>query len=327
MDNNSKPKILLTNHYSQAVIEVVERAIPQGFDFMVLNKADKNHLLNKASEADYFLASGRVEIDKDVIDAAANLKMIQRTGVGTDTLDLRYLKEKKIPVYVNQGVNSESVAEHTIMLILSTLRNLSDVDHKVKLGNWEKNEIGIQCRSLAGMKIGLVGLGNIGLVVAKMLQPFNVTVLYHKRTRLTSKQEIELSLNYVDFESLLSKSDIVTLHCPLSKDTKGMLGEREIKLMKTGSFIINTARGALIDETALIRELSNGHLAAAGLDVYQDEPLPKDSPLLRMNNVTLTPHTGGLTLETFSNMMQSAFQNIDLFHKGELDRIKNKLHK
>lgn len=317
-------KILLTNCYSSDVIEVVKKLLPEGFTFESLNSVDKKELIKRATDADYFLASGRVKIDRDVINAAANLKMIQRTGVGTDTMDLNYLNDQNIPVYVNEGVNSESVAEHTLMLIFSVLRNLPQVDLSVKSGEWKKNDIGIRCKSLSGKTIGLVGLGNIGKAVARMLQPFNVSILYYKRNKLSNEEEAELNLRFVQYDTLLSESDIVSLHCPLSKKTVGMLGEREISCMKPGSFIINTARGQLINEEALIKALSIGHIAGAGLDVYQNEPIPKDSSLFSLYNVTLTPHTGGLTIETFGQMIKSAFRNIYLFHNGNFDLIKGK---
>lgn len=307
------------------VVEVVKKLLPEKFSFLSLETTSKSELIKKAQNAQYFLASGRLKIDKDVIDAAQNLKMIQRTGVGTDTLDLNYLKENKIPVYLNEGVNSESVAEHTLLLMLSVLRKLPEVNQSVKGGRWKKNEFGIRCENLKGKKIGLIGVGNIGRAVARLLKPFQVKLFYYKRNRLFEEEEQELDLTYLDYKRLLKESDIISLHCPLSEDTRGMLGMNEMNLMKRGSYIINTARGQLIEEEALVKNLQNGHIYGAGLDVFAIEPLPKDSPLILINNTVLTPHTGGLTIETFSDMISQAFQNIELFHKGELDLIKDKL--
>ncbi len=318
------PIILLTNKYNEKVLSVVRKELPEGFDFLSLQNASKEELVQKATVADYFLASGRVSIDKEVIESATNLKMIQRTGVGTDTIDLALLKEKGIPVYVNSGINSISVAEHTILLILSVLRCLNQVDVGVKAGKWGKNDVGIKCHSLNGKTVGIIGAGNIGKTVVKMLQAFGVAILYYDPYRLSEQVERELNVLYCDFHDLLKRIDILSLHCPLTSETKGLIGAAEFALMKQGSIVINTARGPLIDEVALVECLKSGHIKGAGLDVFSQEPLNQDNPLLNFDNVILTPHVGGLTLETFSKMIRDAFENIKLFEKGDLDLIENK---
>lgn len=316
--------ILLTNKYSEKVLAVVRKELPEGFDFISLQNADKKELMRKAADADYFLASGRVSIDEEVIESATKLKMIQRTGVGTDTIDLKTLKEKNIPVYVNSGINSISVAEHTILLIFSVLRRLVRVDAGVKAGKWCKNDVGIECHSLSGKTVGIIGIGNIGKTVIKMLQPFGVTIVYYDPFRLSESEEKELNIQYCDFSALLKKVDILSLHCPLTSQTRGLMGKAEFASMRQGSFIINTARGALIDEAALIEALNSGHLRGAGLDVFSQEPINRDNPLLNLNNVILTPHVGGLTLEIFGKMIRDAFENIRLFELGRFDFIESK---
>ena len=316
--------ILLTNKYSDKVFSVVKRNLPNGFELISLDNISKEEMLKNAGIADYFLASGRIVIDKEIIEAAKKLKMVQRTGVGTDRIDLETLKEKNIPLYVNSGVNSISVAEHTIMLILSVLRRLNSVDFGVKNGKWNKNDVGIECCNLNEKTIGIIGIGNIGKTVVKMLQPFGVNILYYDVFRLPEKEEIELNIKYFDLSNLLPKVDILSLHCPITPQTKGLIGEKEIAAMKKGAIIINTARGQLIDETALVKALESGHIKGAGLDVFSIEPPSKDNPLFNFDNVILTPHVGGLTLETFEKMMCDAFENIKLFEDGKLDLIKDK---
>ena len=318
------PVILLTNKYSKKVLNVVRNELPKRFDFISLDKLNKDELLEKASLADYFLASGRLSIDKEIIEAARKLKMIQRTGVGTDTLDLDTLKSKNIPVYVNTGVNSFSVAEHTILLMLSVLRRLHIVDTGLKAGIWQKNDIGIENRSLNNKTIGLIGLGNIGKHVAKILEPFGGEISYFDLNRLNKKEEQKLNIKYFEFENILKQADILSLHCPLTNKTKGLIGKKELSIMKSGSYIINTARGALINEEALVAAMQSGHIRGAGLDVFCEEPLEKGNPLLSLNNIVLTPHIGGLTLETFSKMVRDAFNNIRLFDIGRYDLIDNK---
>ena len=318
------PLILLTNRYSEKVLEIVSSQVPAGFEFLSLEKADKESLISKAGEADYFLASGRLAIDKKVIEAATKLKMIQRTGVGTDTLDLARLKQKGIPVYVNAGINSFSVAEHTVLLMLAVLRRLPIVCAGVKAGKWKKNDVGMECRSLRGKTIGMIGVGKIGKAVVTMLQAFGVEILYYKVKRLTPQEEKRLNLRYCTLGSLLKQVDILSINCPLTPQTRGLISHGELASMKVGSFIINTGRGPIIDEEALVSALQSGHIAGAGLDVFSQEPPGKDNPLLVLDNVVATPHVGGLTLETFSEMMRDAFENISLFEMGKLDLIENK---
>jgi len=316
--------ILLTNKYSDKVLTIVREELLEGFNLISLENIDKEELIQKAVLADYFLASGRIPIDKEVIESAIKLRMIQRTGVGTDTIDLETLKEKGIPIYINPGINSTSVAEHTIMLMLSVLRRLNIVDAEVKSGKWRKNDNGIECNSLIGKTIGIIGMGNIGRTVVKMLQPFGVTVLYYDPVRLPEHEENNLNIQYCDLHELLKQIDILSLHCSLTPQTKGFIGTFEIASMKHGAVIINTARGQLIDETALAEALKQGHIKGAGLDVLSQEPLIKDNPLLNFDNVILTPHIGGLTIEIFRKMIREAFENIRLFEYGKFDLIENK---
>lgn len=318
------PSILLSNHYSAGPMEIVLNILPNGFSLITLNSVDQQELLNKVKDADYILASGRLLIDKEVIDNAVKLKMIQRTGVGLDNLDLKYIKKREIPVYVNQGINSQSVAEHTILLILAVLRRLPVVDARVKNGIWAKQEEGIRNSGLKHKTIGLVGMGNIGCSVAKILKGFNAQVLYHDRTPLSLKAETELNVQYCTFDELLKRSDVLSLHCALNSETLGLIGEKQLSIMKQGAIIVNTARGRLIDESALIACLESGHIKAVGLDVFETEPIDSNNPLLAFDNVVLTPHIGGITFDSFYEMISDAMNNIYLFEIGKLEEIEEK---
>ncbi len=321
------PTILLTNKYSNKVLAEVKKELPEGFKFITLDKLSEEELKIKVADADYILASGRLYVNKDVIESAPKLKMVQRTGVGTDTLDIETLKKKGIPVYVNPGINSTSVAEHTILLILAVLRQLTTSNAGVKSGEWSKNDVGFECGSLYGKTIGILGIGNIGKKVVKLLQPFNVKILYNSPTQLPLNIEKELNIEYCDFNSLITQVDILSLHCPLTSQTKGLINSSVLEAMKPNSIIINTARGPLIDENALVKALKSGKLKGAGLDVFSKEPPDPENPLLKLNNVILTPHTGGLTFESFYKMITNAFENIKLFELGRLDLIENKMIK
>ena len=313
--------ILLTNHYDSAPYSIVLSELPEGFTLEMLPENSQEKLEEFAVKADYILASGRIRITKEVLNKTCNLKMIQRTGVGLDSLDLAAINEKCIPLYVNQGVNSESVAEHTLLLMLACLRKLTVVHKNTVNGVWKKQEQGVQTRELAGKTVGLVGMGNIARVLVRLLKGFGVNILYYAPHRLSEETETALGIKYCDFEQMLSEADILSLHCPLTENTRHMLNAETIEYMKSGSILINTARGGLIDTNALTTALQSGKIAFAGLDVHEEEPLKAGNSIMQLDNVILTPHIGGITYDSFRQMMHDAMRNIDKFDKGDLDAI------
>src|SRR5690606_30679718 len=189
---------------------------------------------------------------------------------------------------------------------------------------WVKHELGILNRELFGKTVGLIGLGSIGTHVSQMLRPFGVNVVYYKRNRLPLEEETALNVDFRTFRDLLAESDIVSLHCPLTEETNKLIGWDEFAMMKKGAIVVNTSRGKLLSEDALIHFLKLGHLKGAGLDVYEQEPILKESKLLELSNVILTPHISGITYESFNGMMREAFQNIKHFDLGNLEIIEDK---
>lgn len=252
--------------------------------------------------------------------------MIQRTGVGLDSLDLDLIKEKNIPLYVNKGINANSVAEHTLLLMLAALRNLIQIDKNTKNGIWKKQIQGVHTYELNGKTVGLIGMGAIGRRVAEILEGFHVNIIYYDVYRVSTEIEQNLEIQYCELNELLKKSDIISLHCPLTKDTEYIINEPAINKMKEGSIIINTARGGLIKEMALTEALKSGKLLYAGIDVYEREPATA-SPLFELENVITTPHIGGVTYNSFSEMMKEAMRNIEAFENGKLDNIEQYRYK
>lgn len=315
-------KILIGNHYSKEVYEIVKKNIPANFEVQMLEEATQDNLKILIEDADYLIASGRILINETVIRCARKLKMIQRTGVGLDCIDLQCLKDHDIPLYVNHGVNAISVAEHTILLMLASIRNLVEIDKKTKEGIWEKQSQGIRTFEIKGKKIGLIGLGNIGKCVVQRLKGFQPEVFYFSRNKLKKKEEIELGVEFKSLDELLKICDIISIHCPLNEETRRMIGKKEIDMMKKNAIIVNTARGEIIDQKALIEGLKKKAIRAA-LDVYEKEPLPESSELRTLDNVILTPHVGGVTYDSFETMMVSAMYNIEFFEKGELETIQS----
>lgn len=177
---------------------------------------------------------------------------------------------------------------------------------------------------LCGKTVGLIGMGNIGKTVCRMLKGFDVQVLDHDIVRLSNHEEEVLGAVFVEFAELVRAADIVSLHCPLNEQTRAFLGKDQFASMKEGAIVVNTARGGLIDEEALVQSLKSGRLGCAALDVFSVEPLPHSSELARLENVILTPHIGGITRESFRAMIASALNNIRLFEEGKLELIEDK---
>ncbi len=319
------PKILHTARYTGLPLEILQNACPEGFTVKTLDEASHEQLVKEAVDADYFLVSGRLPIDQAVLDNAPHLKMIQRTGVGTEMLDTEAIKQRGVPVYVNAGVNAQSVAEHTLTLLLACLKRLPQVNRQTHEGVWKKQQTGVTTRELHGKTVALVGMGNIGRLVAQMLQPFGTKVIYTDVFRQSDEVETRLNLTYFDrFEAMLPEADILSFHCPLTKENTDMLNQRTLSLMKKGAVVVNTARGKLINPDDLYEAVKSGQIWAAALDTHYEEPLKEGYKLAELENVILTPHIGGLSYEAFASMMVGAMENIEAFEIGKLPEIEGK---
>lgn len=253
--------------------------------------AERSFILKNISKVDALIAGGE-QIDEDLISQGKKLKVIARYGVGVDNIDVEFATKNNIFVTVTAGANSNSVAEHTVSLILAVQRQLRYYSNAILTGNWQINEY----PELTGKTIGLVGFGRIARLVTKRLSGFEVRVLAYD-PYLNKSDISEYGVQYAPLKTLLAQSDIVSLHTPLVSDTYHLIGERELMLMKSTAYIVNTARGALIDEDALVNALSKGQLAGAGLDVVEKEPCSPNHPLFSMPNVIVTPHIAGGSVE------------------------------
>ena len=315
-------KVLHTARYTGLPLEILQKACPDGFIVKTLDEATHEQLVKEVGDADYFLVSGRLPIDKTVLDNAPKLKMIQRTGVGTEMLDFEAIKQRNIPGYVNAGINAQSVAEHTLTLMLASLKRLPQINKQTHEGIWKKQQVGLTTHELKGKMVALVGMGNIGRLVAQMLQPFGAKVIYTDIFRQSEEVESRLGLTYYEsFEAMLPVADILSFHCPLMPENIEMLNKRTLALMKADAIVINTARGKLINPEGLYEALEKGYLAAAALDTHFEEPLKRECCLVELDNVILTPHIGGLSYESFELMIKSAMDNILEFEKGNYDCI------
>lgn len=316
--------VLFTNYYNRDVQSVIKTIFPDNFDLLFIEKAGVEQIVERIPYADYLVVGGRTKIDYQILVRAHRLKMIQRTGVGLDSLDLNYIKESGIPVYLNKGVNSLSVAEHCMMLTLACLKSLKTSDESLRSGKWLKHTIGLKNRELTGKVIGLIGMGSIAKKFIHLLKPYNVKIFYFKPEKLNRSEEEKIGIEYLTLNDLLKVSDVVSIHCPLLPETLNLLSDNEFSAMKKDVILINTARGGIIDQKALIRKLKRDIESTAGLDVFEEEPIDSSDEILSLPNVMLTPHIGGVTLDSFKNMMTGAFENIHAFSNGNIEMLESK---
>ena len=297
---------------------VVDRALP-GMDVVAAaaNLPD-DEKIKLVRDADFImLFPGR--LSDPVLQAAKKCKLIQLLSAGYDEMNLRLAEDLGIPVANNGGANRVAVSEHTMMLILSCYRRLMYYANNVKAGRWkQEQDRKLDVFELEGKTLGIIGMGNIGQQVAKRARAFDVDLIYYDKYHpLPPTQEEALGLQAVPLEELLRTSDVVTLHVPLTRETRGMIGPRELAMMKRSAVIINTSRGGVINEPALAEALREGTIAAAGLDVMEHEPPDPSDPLLKLDNAIITPHTAGPTLESIPKRADNSFANIQRVWQGQ----------
>ena len=226
-------------------------------------------------------------------------------------------RELGIPVANNGGTNSLDVAEHTLMLMLSALRRFADFDRFVKAGSWRGIDSGTKTFTLNGKTVGIVGFGNIGRRVAALLQPFGCTVVFSDAFPPPKDVSDRLNAQQVSLPDLFGRADLITIHVPLNPDTRNLVNAQTLALMKDTAWLINTCRGEVVDEEALFEALTGKLIAGAALDVLVKEPPAPDHPLLSLDNVLFTPHTAGVTFDSFSRRGEFIFNNIDRVACGD----------
>lgn len=277
----------------------------------------KNAVKGDFEDANYILASIH-KIGKDEIDAAKGLKLIHVPATGYNHVDLQYAKEKEIPVCNSRGENASTTAEFTIALMLACMRRLSMIDSRCKKGEWHSWTWRHDSYELRDKTVGIVGGGAIGRMVLKRLQGWDCKrFLYFDPYPMPAELEKELHCERVDLNTLLKESDVVSLHCPLTPETKGMIGEEQFKLMKKNAIIVNEARGAVIDDKALVKALEDGQIWGAAIDTWEKEPLDPNDPLVKMEKVITTSHLGAATRETVVRCFSVGYDNILRQMRGE----------
>ncbi|MEX2540674.1 MAG: 2-hydroxyacid dehydrogenase [Trueperaceae bacterium] len=256
------------------------------------------------------IAAGWPAVTRELITNAASLKLIHKLGVGYDKIDLNAAKESRLAVAITSGANASAVAEHTVGLVLAALRRTPYVDSSLRSGRWLKTEMRVVNQQLRGKRVGLLGFGNIGRQVARKLAGFEVEIVYFDVRRADLTAETSLGAGYVSFDELLETSDILSLHVPLDESTRGILADESFARMKDGAVIINTSRGGIIDEQALVRCLKSGKIEAAGLDTFAQEPPAVADPLFTFPQVVLSPHIAGAVFDNVQNLGAHLFRNV-----------------
>ena len=265
-----------------------------------------------------YLITAAFPITRRLLEKAPNVKLIQKTGSGVDNIDLAAAAERGILVSSTPGANSNSVAEMTIGMILCLYRKLHYLDRETKQGKWLMFEHRPFMFEMRGKIHGIIGMGNIGRSVAKLSKGFGTKIIYYDAYRISADKEEELGVAYVPLSELLSIADIVSVHVPLLPETRNLIREEQLKLMKPNAVLINVARGNIIDEQALAQAIKRGDLLGAAFDTFAAEPVNKDNPLFQFDNVLATPHIAGGTCDVLKTVLCLSFQNIAKMESGAL---------
>ena len=307
-------KVLVTREIPEAGLYLLE-----DFDVSVLfeRPPERGELLQAVRGMDGVLSTATEKIDGEVLDAAGDgLKVVANMAVGYDNIDVRAARERGVVVTNTPGVLDETTADVAFMLMLAAARRLGEGERLLRAGRWEwwgpKQLRGLD---VWGKRLGIVGMGRIGQAVARRARGFGMEILYHNRSRKEDAEK-ELGALYLELQDLLSESDFISIHTPLTDETRHLIGAEELERMKPGAVLVNTARGPVVDEAALSEALENERIFAAGLDVYEEEPKvhPK---LLELENVVLAPHIGSASIETRDKMATLAAENLRAVLRGE----------
>ena len=313
----SKPKILLTGRIPDGVTAVLEKDCD-----VESNKEDRPMeraaLLELVQDKEGIISMITDRIDGELMDRAPRLRMIAAMAVGYDNIDIGAATARGIPVSNTPEVLTDATAELAFALILAAARRVVEMDGLTRRGGFRYwAPMLFLGTEVTGKTLGIIGLGRIGKAVARRARGFDMKVLYHNRERIDAADERELKTEYADLERLLRESDFVSLHVPLTEETKHLISGRELALMKPTAFLINTSRGPVVDEKALVKVLRERKIGGAGLDVYENEPALTPG-LAELDNVTLLPHVGSGTLETRIRMAVLAVENLLAGLRGDV---------
>jgi len=308
--------ILFSPPLPTSIMDMCRAMRPPGYELLAGERKDPE-FARALPEAEFWMGFARGGLDEAFFKTGKRLKLVQLISAGYDAIDMAAARRSGIPVCNNGGSNSVSVAEHTLMLILAVLKRLTWCHGNVVSSKWRVGGFDhMPLHELEGKTVGIVGLGRIGKKVARRLHGFDARVQYYDIVRLSEDEEDALGVRFVLFEELLRTSDIVTVHVALSDATRGLMSTREFATMKPDAIFINTCRGPVVDEAALQKAITSGHLGGAGLDVMVEEPPAPNHPFFGLENVIITPHMAGPTWENWPKAFRNALDNIQRVAAG-----------
>lgn len=312
-----KRKVFITRGIQDEVI--AELGSRYQVDVHAGGPASREEILSGVADAEGLICFPYDRIDREVIDSARRLKVISTYSVGFDHIDIQHAKDRRIRVGHTPDVLTESTADMTLALLLDLFRRVSEEDRIVREGRWTSVYSATEhlAVDLQGKTLGILGMGRIGQAVAKRAGAFGMNVTYCNRQRLPNSQEKSLGVTYVSFDDLVSQSDVISIHSPHTVETAYLIDAAVFARMKRTAYLINTARGKIVNEKDLVTALQDKIIAGAGLDVFETEPVSKDSPLLGLQNVVLSPHMGSATVETRAKMAETVVRNLDLGMEGK----------
>ncbi len=301
---------------SEATAAKLVRLLPAGFALRIATSHDPAERLALIASADYAV-SGDVAVDEAMLRAAPRLKLLHKWGVGIDNFAVEAARALGIKVARTTASNAVPVAEFTIGLMLAAQRRIAQGHAGLREGRWLKGVIASESVMFSGKTVGIVGLGAIGKNVARMAGGFGCRVVYTKPAPIEAAEERALAVEYLTLPALLEHADIVSLHCPLTAATRGLIGRAQLESMKRTAILVNVSRGGVVVEPELIWALENGVIRGAATDVFEVEPVAADNPLLHMDNVVATPHCGAVAADNFDRNVTRMFHNIQCVARGE----------
>ena len=305
-----KPKIYITRKMDEQVAALLQEKFDVRMWESESEPVPRTVLLKEAADAEALWTVISDRIDHEIIEAGKKLKIIANMAVGYNNIDLEAAKEHDVVVTNTPDVLTETTADLTFALLLSTARQLTVAESELRKGNWKSwSPMQYTGMDVGGATIGIVGMGRIGEAVARRAKGFNMDVLYHNRNRKPDA-EAAYGFEYRELDHLLKEADFVVLLTPYTKETAGLIGTRELALMKKTAVLINVSRGGIVDEAALYNALKDHTIWAAGLDVFETEPVPLENPLLSLPNVMVLPHIGSASIKTRLAMMELNAQAI-----------------
>ncbi len=308
-------KIVVLDALAPRTAERLRGMLPPGFEMTHATERTEPHLCEILADADYAV-SGQVAVNEAMLRAARKLKLLHKWGVGVDNFDLDAARALGIKVARTTGSNAVPVAEFALGLMLSALRNMAYGHEGLQKGEWRTWKMR-DAFMLSGKTVGIVGFGAIGKTLARLLSGFGCRILYTKPTRLDAAEEARLGATWVSLADLLAQSDVVSLHCPMTDQTRNMIDRRALSTMKKTAILVNCARGGVVVEDDLVWALREGVIHAAASDVYETEPLPPDSTLIGIPNMVTTPHLAAMAADNFEPSVRRIFENIRRLSVGE----------